>query len=64
MGPERVRWEGLSALSPSVNMQAITSAEVIYITHKSHKLFKYGFGGTKICSGSHHKIFNAGKTLN
>ncbi len=61
--PERVRVEGLSALSPSVNMRAITSAAVIYITHKSHEPIKYGFGGTKINSGSRQKNFNAGKTL-
>ncbi len=40
-----MRGEGLSALSPSVNMRAITSAAVIYITHKSHEPIKYGFGG-------------------
>ncbi len=63
MGPDRVRGEGLSGLSPSVNMHAITSAAVIYITHKSHEPIKYGFGGTKICSGGRQKIFNVGKTL-
>ncbi len=55
--------EGLSALSPSVNMRAITSAAVIYITHKSHEPIKYGFGGTKMCSGGRQKNLNAGKTL-
>ncbi len=60
---QKVRGEGLSALSPSVNIHAITRAAVIYITHKSHEPIKYGFGGTKICSGGRQNNFNAGKTL-
>ncbi len=44
-------------------MHTITSAAVIYITHKSHEPIKYGFGGTEIRSGVRQNIFNVGKTL-
>ncbi len=55
-----MRGEGVSALSLSlsVNMRAITSAAVICITHKSHEPIKYGFSGTKICSGGRQIFFS------
>ncbi len=59
---QRERAWRVSALSPSVNMRATTSAAVIYITHKSHEPIKNCFGGTKICSRGRQKNFNAGKT--